>query len=226
MTTVHKFPLAAIPDVELMMPAGARLLHVGHQDGALMLWAEVDEQAPAERRQFVVVGTGWGKPADAEVYVGTVQAPNGLVWHVFEVAPLPVPEVGEERQAMIDQLRDQAIELDMLREALGVPYEPHQSLLERMLEAARGRAGSGAAPEPPAQQPMSRDREVWRAALTLANNICVQESDRYNGDDRNAEAEAAARCARRCRMWIDPEDEQLAELLDEAGIGKGESNEG
>lgn len=153
MTTVHKFPLAAIPDVELMMPAGARLLHVGHQDGALMLWAEVDEQAPAERRQFVVVGTGWGKPADAEVYVGTVQIQNGLVWHVFEVAPLPVPEVGEERQAMIDQLRDQAIELDMLREALGVPYEPHQSLLERMLEAARGRAGSGAAPEPPAQEP-------------------------------------------------------------------------
>ena len=137
MTTVHKFPLAAIPDVELMMPAGARLLHVGHQDGALMLWAEVDEQAPAERRQFVVVGTGWGKPADAEVYVGTVQAPNGLVWHVFEVAPLPVPEVGEERQAMIDQLQDQAIELDMLREALGVPYEPHQSLLERMLERAK-----------------------------------------------------------------------------------------
>lgn len=118
MTTVHKFPLAAIPDVELMMPAGARLLHVGHQDGALMLWAEVDEQAPAERRQFVVVGTGWGKPADAEVYVGTVQAPNGLVWHVFEVAPLPVPEVGEERQARSDQLRDQAIELDMLRAAV------------------------------------------------------------------------------------------------------------
>lgn len=58
-------------------------------------------------------------------------------------------------EALNDQLQDQAIELDMLREALGVPYEPHQSLLERMLEAARGRAGSGAAPEPPAQEPMT-----------------------------------------------------------------------
>lgn len=58
-------------------------------------------------------------------------------------------------EALNDQLRDQAIELDMLREALGVPYEPHQSLLERMLEAARGRAGSGAAPKPPAQEPMT-----------------------------------------------------------------------
>lgn len=200
MTTVHKFPLAAIPDVELMMPAGARLLHVGHQDGALMLWAEVDEQAPAERRQFVVVGTGWGKPADAEVYVGTVQAPNGLVWHVFEVAPLPVPEVGEERQAMIDQLRDQAIELDMLREALGVPYEPHQSLLERMLEAARGRAGSGAAPKPPAQQPMTEE-QIVNACYTYRHDFgLLPKLERHL-----LMAEA--------RRWADA-----------FGIGKGESN--
>lgn len=79
------------------------------------------------------------------------------------------------------------------------------------------------APEPPAQQPMSRDREVWRAALTLANNICVQESDRYNGDDAAQEASAAGYCARRICDWIAPPDVQLAELLEEAGIGKGES---
>ncbi len=74
------------------------------------------------------------------------------------ITQLPAPPEARDDpahtiEALNDQLRDQAIELDMLREALGVPYEPHQSLLERMLEAARGRAGSGAAPEPPAQEP-------------------------------------------------------------------------
>lgn len=78
------------------------------------------------------------------------------------ITQLPAPPEASDDpahtiEALNDQLRDQAIELDMLREALGVPYEPHQSLLERMLEAARGRAGSGAAPEPPAQEPMPGD---------------------------------------------------------------------
>lgn len=123
-----------------------------------------------------------------------------------------------------------------------VPREPTDSMLaavnaENDRAAVDGRphgasfadmyyAALDAAPEPPAQQPMSRDREVWRAALTLANNICVQESDRYNGDDATQEASATGYCAQRIRDWIAPTDEQFAELLEEAGIGKGESNEG
>ena len=39
-----------------------------------------------------------------------------------------------------EMLSDARSELDMLREALGVSYEPHQNLLERMLEAAQRRA--------------------------------------------------------------------------------------
>lgn len=73
-------------------------------------------------------------------------------------------------EALNDQLQDQAIELDMLREALGVPYEPRQSLLERMLEAARGRAGSGAAPEPPAQEPMTAE-QVASACVTYRHDF-------------------------------------------------------
>lgn len=63
-------------------------------------------------------------------------------------------------------------------------------------------------------------RGVWRAALTLANNLCVQESDRENERDGNPEhIHAAAECARRIRGWMDPTGEQLAEMLREAGVG-------
>ena len=37
-----------------------------------------------------------------------------------------------------EMLEDARLQLDMLREALGVSVEPHQSLFERMMEKARG----------------------------------------------------------------------------------------
>lgn len=62
-------------------------------------------------------------------------------------------------------------------------------------------------------------RGVWRAALTLANNLCVQESDRENERDGDPEhIHAAGNCARRIRDWLNPTDEQLAEMLREAGV--------
>lgn len=42
-----------------------------------------------------------------------------------------------EEQALRDMLEDARAELNMIREALGVPVEPHQTLHERVLEAAR-----------------------------------------------------------------------------------------
>lgn len=64
-----------------------------------------------------------------------------------------------------------------------------------------------------------RERGIWRAALTLANNICVRESDRMNADDGPSEAiHATADCAVQIRGWIDADDKQLAAMLDEAGV--------
>lgn len=40
-------------------------------------------------------------------------------------------------QAAIDMLHSARVELDLLREALNVPVEPHQSLFERVLDAAK-----------------------------------------------------------------------------------------
>lgn len=61
-------------------------------------------------------------------------------------------------------------------------------------------------------------REAWLAAITLANNICVQESDREN--DRDGDAgwiDGTAKCANRIREYAHPTDAELLEMLDEAG---------
>ena len=63
-----------------------------------------------------------------------------------------------------------------------------------------------------------RERGIWRAALTLANNICVQESDRHNDADETREARTASQCAARVREYIDSDDESLALMFDEAGV--------
>jgi len=59
--------------------------------------------------------------------------------------------------------------------------------------------------------------DVWRAAMTLAHNICVQESDRLNDDDGNPDAiQMASTCAGRIRGWLDPDRRQIKEMLLEA----------
>ena len=65
---------------------------------------------------------------------------------------------------------------------------------------------------------IDRDAAVWRAALTLANNICVQESDRYNDNDETRECNATAECAKRIREYLTPDDELLRELLTESRV--------
>jgi hypothetical protein len=60
-------------------------------------------------------------------------------------------------------------------------------------------------------------RGAWRAAITLGNNICVQESDRHNDNDETEGANTGSECAKRIRQYVEPSDEALAELLNEAG---------
>jgi len=58
--------------------------------------------------------------------------------------------------------------------------------------------------------------ETWRAATTLAHNICAQESDRINADDGSPEAmDALGEAALRIRGWIEPDAMQLLKLLAE-----------
>jgi hypothetical protein len=62
-------------------------------------------------------------------------------------APMPTAHVATQADntAERDMLNDARVELDMLREALGVTVEPHQTIFERMLDAARAKADALAA---------------------------------------------------------------------------------
>lgn len=67
--------------------------------------------------------------------------------------------------------------------------------------------------------PSERDKAIWRAALTLAHNMCVQTSNRINDDDGSLEVvHALSDEAKRIRGWMEPTDEQLVEMFTEAGV--------
>lgn len=51
-------------------------------------------------------------------------------------------DADEESEALRDMLDIARADMEMLREALGVPAEPHQSLIERMVEAAQAKRGA------------------------------------------------------------------------------------
>lgn len=58
--------------------------------------------------------------------------------------------------------------------------------------------------------------EAWNAALTLANNICVQDSDSLNAEDGSLEAmHALGAACQRIRGYLDMKPEHLDELLAE-----------
>jgi hypothetical protein len=84
-TVIHKYELVIGFRTGLMLPEGARVVHVGSQGDhdKVVLWVALDPNLPYERsRLFHVVGTGHVWPPDVD-YVGTAQSPP-FVWHVLE----------------------------------------------------------------------------------------------------------------------------------------------
>lgn len=80
---IWKFTLrAGVYRQGIRTPRGAELLHAGEQDGELVLWARVDQLAGPALRWIVVSATG--QMVYSQPHVGTVQMPDGLVWHVFD----------------------------------------------------------------------------------------------------------------------------------------------
>jgi hypothetical protein len=85
--TIWKFPVSFETRFEVMMPAGAKVINVQTQIEAAQMWALVDTEQPAVRRQFMLVGTGHPIEEEGE-YVGTFLSRfGGLVLHLFEVTP-------------------------------------------------------------------------------------------------------------------------------------------
>lgn len=69
----------------LDLPVGANPLSAQFQNGALCLWAEVNEnETETEKIHFEIVGTGHPLSDSIKRHLGTVQDGN-LVFHIFEV---------------------------------------------------------------------------------------------------------------------------------------------
>ncbi|WP_135553297.1 DUF7352 domain-containing protein [Paenibacillus cymbidii] len=73
------------------LPLGAQVVSVIEQNGKIMLYAICDEMERMERRDLLVVGTGW--KIDLTDWprvepIGTVKV-DPFVWHVLEVHDLP-----------------------------------------------------------------------------------------------------------------------------------------
>ena len=83
MRTVCRYPLTSGLYSHVDMPLDARIVHVGHQEGNLTLWAEVDPDLEMRTYAFEVVPTG-GPCPEGSVYAGTAVV-GGFVWHVYEV---------------------------------------------------------------------------------------------------------------------------------------------
>jgi hypothetical protein len=80
---VWKFPLRSW-SAFIDMPAGASILSCGEQDGELCVWALCDPDAPKVGRYVAAINTGRQMPSPTGEFIGTVQMPNGIVWHLFE----------------------------------------------------------------------------------------------------------------------------------------------
>ena len=87
MKSVYKYAVHALCTENVIMPVGARIVHVGFQGNladVVTFWAEVDDRAEQEVRNFMVIGTGVEIP-DGYEYVGTTQnAELPFVWHLYE----------------------------------------------------------------------------------------------------------------------------------------------
>ena len=82
MKTIWKFQILFLIKGNLTMPEKAKIVSVQMQGEIPTLWAEVDTDAPVEKRQFVFYGTGHRQ--DEGCYIGTFQSPP-FVWHLYEV---------------------------------------------------------------------------------------------------------------------------------------------
>ena len=83
MKRIWKYALNVTDEQRVMMPAGARVIHVDVQGGVLCIWAEVEVGNRPEERIFLVVGTGNPYPDGDVEHLGSVQMPP-FVWHVYE----------------------------------------------------------------------------------------------------------------------------------------------
>lgn len=74
------------------LPIGARVVLAGMQHGVVTLWAVVNPDAPRERREFLLRGTGHALPTNAHHVYSFMQDGGAFIWHLFEPTPKDTPD--------------------------------------------------------------------------------------------------------------------------------------
>ena len=67
--------------------AGAIPLHVGVQHEDVFIWFRVETNNPPSQKTIQIRGTGQSLNGEEGAYIGTIQLPNGDVWHYFDELP-------------------------------------------------------------------------------------------------------------------------------------------
>lgn len=83
MSAVWKYNLL-LSKSSLILPKGAELLTVQHQNDIPRLWARVDPLAPLESRHIRIIETGEEFNEPSATHISTWQH-GPYVWHAFEV---------------------------------------------------------------------------------------------------------------------------------------------
>ena len=82
--TIYKYLIDIKDEPQIKnMPNGCIIIHVGRQDDKIGIWAIVDTNQKEISVPFLVLGTGFVIPDNAE-FIGTVQM-DWFVWHLFKL---------------------------------------------------------------------------------------------------------------------------------------------
>lgn len=81
MKTVYKYPITGKP---ISLPYEYKILTVGFSDESVCVWIELESDVGCTEKLYIdYIGTGW-EVTGTGIYVGTVIAPDGFVWHVYK----------------------------------------------------------------------------------------------------------------------------------------------
>lgn len=86
MKSIWKYPLDVKTHQLLYMPRQAKIIAVGEQNEAPVLWAEVDVDADLVPHIFTTLTTGERYDTIAATYVGTVVLKGWYVAHIYQGA--------------------------------------------------------------------------------------------------------------------------------------------
>ena len=84
MNTIHKYELLLTDEQTIDTRVGAIVLSATEQNGSLVLYAMVDDQAEIDPLRVGIFGTGTPVLLSGDWrFVNTVPTDSGYVWHVF-----------------------------------------------------------------------------------------------------------------------------------------------